>query len=153
MWMSRRLHSACELLLRTRQGMEAQCLLWVNFECRQGKRSRGVLCGSGKQCKEQGTAAQAAQAAHAVMYLPPLSTLGALYPFLQGITFLLLHGACERLAGEGLIIILFIHRLVCFLRILNALLLTAGGNAIIQAQLASGRITTVALYLWQSPGG
>lgn len=63
-----------------------------------------------------------------MLYLPPLSTLGALHPFLQSIAFLLLHGACERLAGEGLIIILFIDSLICFVPILNALLLTASGN-------------------------
>ena len=62
-----------------------------------------------------------------MLYLPPLGTFGALHPFLQSIAFLLLHGACERLAGEGLIIILFIQSLICFIPILNALLLTASG--------------------------
>lgn len=106
---------------------------WVNFKCRQDKHSRG-MGGPEKHCKEwQGTPAQA------VLYLPPFSTLGALHPFLEGIPFLLLHGACERLAGEGLIITLFIHWLVCFIPILNALLLTASGNTINEVQLASSR--------------
>ncbi len=54
--------------------------------------------------------------------LAPFGTLGALHPFLQRITFVLLHGTREWLACEWLVIIIIIisslHVLILFLSVL-----------------------------------
>ena len=54
--------------------------------------------------------------------LAPFGTLGTLHPFLQRITFLLLHGTREWLACEWLVIIIIIisslHVLILFLSVL-----------------------------------
>lgn len=83
-------------------------------------------------------------AGQAAPYLAPLRTLGALYPFLQSIPLLLLHSTCERLAGEWLIIIIiFFHCLICFISLLNALLLTASAvMSNLSLQLATLRIVS-----------
>lgn len=63
----------------------------------------------------------------AVADLAPFGTFGTLHPFLQCIALLLLHGACEGLACEGLVIIIIfiISGLNVLIGILSALLLAA----------------------------
>ena len=57
--------------------------------------------------------------------LAPFGTLGALHPFLQRITLLLLHGTCEWLACERLVVIIIISSLHVLILFLSVLLLTA----------------------------
>ncbi len=57
--------------------------------------------------------------------LAPFGTLGTLHPFLQRITFLLLHGTREWLACEWLVIIIIISSLQVLILFLSILLLAA----------------------------